>query len=410
MPNAWSGATPVEQVDAGDYELGTALRAVVDVTLTHARVWTGAGEVSIAGRKARVWSAVGVQLGIATLPDNLPTGWSEHEYDTPVEVTAGTNVVASYSSGGNYGIVTAAFNTNVSSADGNITLLGFTNFTNGNGLFNATPGSYPATGSGGHHFYGSDVVYSVGIGGNTAPEITALTANADGAVVTATVAYTDAEDLIAATTRFGWGDGTPDTVVTYPTMTAQHTYTGSGLYAVLATVTDSLAASATAATPVLVTVPDAEVGELDTLALLNALVTHAGGLGLFDRVNTADFKSAPGHGLSATVWAKSLEPVASSGLNASSGRLVVFIRIWSGLQPGTDEEIDPEIVRAADRLIAAYIGDFTLGGLVREVDVHGEHGVMLSADFGYRPLDDHPYRVALLTVPLIINDLWEQVA
>lgn len=244
----------------------------------------------------------------------------------------------------------------------------------------------------------------------SAPVITALTATAAGAVVTATAVYTDADTLVGSTASFSWGDGGTDTVVTYPTVSAQHTYTGSGLYAVLATVTDATSATDTAAVPVLVTVPSSEVDELDTLAYLDALVTHALGLGLFDRVNKSDFKSAPGHGLSATVWAKSLEPVLSSGLNVSSGRLVVFIRIWSGLHPGTDEEIDPEIVRAADRLMSAYVGDFTLGGLVRCVDVHGQHGVQLGADFGYRPLDDHPYRVALLTVPILINDLWEQVA
>lgn len=410
MVNGWGGADPVEAVDLDDYELGTQYRANADITLTHARVWTGAGEINLTNRRARVWSTAGAQLGIATLPDDLTTGWSIHAYDTPIEVTSGTQFIASFSTGGNEGALAGALGSAVDSSDGNLTAVAAINGVFGNGVYNLQHGSFPATGSGNQSFYGSDVVFTVGIGGNTAPVITALVADAAGAVVTATAVYTDAETLVGASTRFSWGDGEADTVVTYPTISAQHTYAESGLYAVLATVTDASGATDYAAEPVQVTVPDPEVGELDTLAYLDALVTHALGLGLFDRVNKSDFKSAPGHGLSATVWAKSLEPVLTSGLNSSSGRLVVFIRIWSGLHPGTDEEIDPEIVHAAHRLVAAYIGDYTLGGLVREIDVHGEHGTQLAVDFGYRPLDDHPYRVALLTVPLIINDLWEQVA
>lgn len=410
MALAWGGADPTEVADGSDYELGTEYEALTDITMTRVRVWSGAGEVSISPRRARVWSTAGTQLGIAVLPDNLPDGWSEHDLTDPVELLNGTNFVVSYSTGGNYGIVAGGVASSVPSGDGFVRTVAPGLAANGNGIFNNTPGSFPTDPSGTNHFYGPDFVYDVGIGGNTAPIITALTATAAGAVVTATVAFTDAETSVGATTRFVWGDGEADTVVNYPTVTAQHTYAASGTYAVLATVTDASGATDYDAVPVTVHVPSSEVDELDTLAIFNALVTHVKSLGLFDKVNQHDPDNAPGHGLSAALWTASLAPTASSGMGISSGRVVISIRISSSLQQKPADMIDPNIVRATDRLMAAYIGDFTLGGLVRQVDVHGAHGTGLNADFGYRPMDENRYRIAILTVPLIANDLWEQVA
>lgn len=254
MVNAWSGADPVEVVDAGDYELGTQWRAVADITLTHARIYTGPNEVSIANRRARVWTTAGVQLGIATCDNDLPNGWSNWEYDTPIEIVAGTNFVTSHMTGGNYAITANAFDNNVPSADGNVVGVRFVDGANGNGVFNGTPGSFPMTGSGQHHFYGSAFAYTVGIGGNTPPRITSLDIAQAGATVTIGVNAVDDETLVGAEYRWNWGDGSADTVTNYPVVSAQHTYTASGMYAVLVTVTDAGGLSDSAAAPVEVVV------------------------------------------------------------------------------------------------------------------------------------------------------------
>jgi hypothetical protein len=255
MNNAWGGADPVEAVDADDYELGTRFRANNDITLRRARVWTGAGEINITNRKARVWSTGGAILAIASLPDDLPPGWSEHDYDTPLPVTAGTQFVASFSTGGNEGALPGALLTDVTSADGNVTALAAGSVLPGNGLYNLSSGAFPNTGSGNQSFYGADVVYDVGIGGNTAPRITGMSVTTLNATATAGVTVEDDETLVNATCRFNWGDGTPDTVLTYPNLTASHTYAYTGMYAVLATVTDADGAHDYEARPVLAFVP-----------------------------------------------------------------------------------------------------------------------------------------------------------
>lgn len=415
MATAWGGADPTEAVDAENYELGTEYRANGDLTITHVRIWTGAGEVNVTNRRARIWSTAGSQQALITLPDDLSTGWSQHALDTPLEKTAGARFVVSYSTGGNYGALAGGLTSNVDSTDGLVTALAASGATNGNGVFNLTPGSFPATGPGSNPFYGVDFVYTAGIGGNTSPRITQLTATANSATVTAVVVAEDDEQLTGATYRFAWGDGTSDTLTTHPTATAQHTYTASGTYAVLVTVTDSEGAADYDAVPVLVTVPDPAVNDLteeDVTAILAAVESHALTTGLFDRVNGHELRSMPSHGLTAAAWIDRIDPLPqASGLNVSAYRLMLMVRIYSNGDQEPLDSIDPQITAATGALMKAYNGDFTLGGLVREVDLLGEFGPSLSAQAGWLPVFDNArMRVMTITVPLIVNDLWEQVA
>lgn len=415
MATAWGGADPTEAVDPDDYELGTEYRANADLTITHVRIWTGAGEENVTGRRARIWSTGGSQQALVTLPDDLAPGWSQHALDTPLEKTAGSRFVVSYSTGGNYGVLANALDANVDSADGLVTALSAANATNGNGVFNLTPGTFPATSPASHPFYGVDFVYGAGIGGNTSPRITQLTATPDGATVTAVVVAEDDEALTGATYRFNWGDGTADTVTTHPNATAQHTYSASGTYAVLVTVTDSEGAADYEAVAVTVHVPDPaarDLTEADVAAILSAVESHALSSGWFERVNGHEPKAISTHGLTAAVWIDNIQPVAArSGLNTSSYRLTLMVRIYANGDQEPLDAIDPAMVAATSALMKAYSGDFSLGGAVDEVDLLGEYGVPMSAQAGWLPVADNSrMRVMTITVPLIVNDVWEQVA
>lgn len=256
MPTAWNGGDPVEVVDSEDYELGVAYRAEADLTMTHARIYTPAGEETIAPRRFRVWSNVGGLQYTETLPDDLPSGWYLHELTTPQEITSGTVFIPSFNTGGNYGALANALDSDVVSADGNVTALAAINAPGGNnGRFNETPGAFPNLGAGSHPFYGVDFQYVLGIGGNTAPSVTAVEISSAGATITAAATVADAETLVGATLRFDWGDGTADTLTSWPDVDAQHTYAASGLYAVLVTVTDSAGLSGNRAVVARVGVP-----------------------------------------------------------------------------------------------------------------------------------------------------------
>jgi PKD repeat protein len=408
MPTAWGGADPVEQVDGNDYDLGTEFLANVDITITHIRVWAGPSEVNVTNRRGRIWSAGGGQLGNATLSDDLPDGWSQYALDTPVERLAGQRFVVSYSTGGNYGaLIDALAGANVNSLDLAVTALGTGNATNGNGVFNATPGSFPATSPGAHPFYGADVVYSLGTGGNTAPSITEATVTVLGAVATATIIAADAETLVGATYRYDWGDG--NAVTATSVSAAQHTYAASGTYGVLLSVADADGAADFAAVGIDVLVPSASVTPLDAAGIIAAVESHALASGRFGSVNGHEPRTAPGGGLTAAVWAQTIEPVpAGSGLSQTTIRLALAVRVYTSMLAQPADAIDPAVIAAVDALMAAYSGDFTLGSTVRNVDLLGQAGVPLRADAGYLQQDGQTLRVVTITLPLICSDVWEQ--
>lgn len=149
---------------------------------------------------------------------------------------------------------------------------------------------------------------------------------------------------------------------------------------------------------------------LDARGILAAVESHAAATGLFETVNKHEPKRAPGNGLHAAIWVQSLRPIrGGSGLASTSYRLEVSERIYNNMLADPQNDIDPRVLEAVDVLMAAYTGDFTLGDRVRNVDLLGAHGGDgLSADAGYLEQDGKMYRVMVITLPLIINDLYTQ--
>lgn len=403
MAEGWSGADPVVQGDSGDYELGTEYVAIEDVTLTHVRVWADATEEGFVGRKGRIWSTAETLLGEASMPDTLSVGWSSHELAAPVERTAGQRWIVSYSTGGRYGALTGALGSAVVSNDGAVSTVAAGSATNGNGVFNETPGDFPQDAFG-TTFYGVDVEYSLGTGGAT-PVITSVALASTGLDVIATINATDVEGLSGATYRVEWGDGDADSS---SSASFAHTYAEEGLYAILARVTDFTGKTDYAAAAIQLY---AALG-FDPKAIVDAVASHAAASGHFDRVAKHEPKNVPGNGLSAAVWIQHLGPArGQSGLRTTSALLVLNVRVMSNMIQEPQDEIDPNILVAVSDLMGAYSGDFTLGGLVRNVDLLGQTGQTLQANAGYITISGQQggmYRVMVISVPMVINDVWGQ--
>jgi hypothetical protein len=147
---------------------------------------------------------------------------------------------------------------------------------------------------------------------------------------------------------------------------------------------------------------------LGTKAILAAVISHAKASGKFERTLTHEPKSAPGNGLTLAAWVQNLRPITSSGLASTSARLELSVRVYTNMLREPQDAIDTALLDTVDALMAAYSGDFELGGLIRNVDLLGEHGDPLSADAGYLEQDNKLYRVMVITLPLIVNDLWSQ--
>lgn len=148
---------------------------------------------------------------------------------------------------------------------------------------------------------------------------------------------------------------------------------------------------------------------MDVAGILDRVVSHALASGLFERVNQHEPKAAPGTQLMAAVWVDRMEPLrGGSGLDATSVRLGLITRLYTSMLAEPQDAIDPNLLTAADTLMRAYSGDFTLGGAVRNVDLLGRWGPGLSAQAGYVDQDNRLYRVISIALPLIVNDVWDQ--
>ncbi|MEU3527566.1 hypothetical protein AB0E62_27470 [Streptomyces sp. NPDC038707] len=150
---------------------------------------------------------------------------------------------------------------------------------------------------------------------------------------------------------------------------------------------------------------------LDITGILDAAISHASASGYFDAVNGHEpIHPSPSGGLTAGVWVDRVTPVRSSGLDSVTALVVLNVRLYTSAQQLPLDAIDPAMVAAVDALCTAYAGDFTLGGLVRQVDIFGTYGQSLDVRAGYLPQDGALQRVMTIWLPCIVNDLWEEAA
>jgi hypothetical protein len=149
---------------------------------------------------------------------------------------------------------------------------------------------------------------------------------------------------------------------------------------------------------------------LDIRGILDKIQSHALASGYFDAVNGAEpLSPPPGNEVTAAVWVQKIGPAqGGSGLDSTSTRLAFTVRLYTGMAQEPVDMIDPHLMDALDALMAAYSADFTLGDMVREVDLLGAYGDPLGATAGYVNESGADYRVMDILLPVIVNDLWDQ--
>lgn len=138
--------------------------------------------------------------------------------------------------------------------------------------------------------------------------------------------------------------------------------------------------------------------------------------GRFSTVNGHEPKSAPtDNDITCALWVQNIKPVRTSGLSMTSGVLMLQIRVYTAFTSQPYDYIDPNILKAVMAIMATFSGDFNFGvegaeAGVRTVDLLGMAGVPLSAQAGYVEIDRKMYRVMTVFLPIIINDMFSQVA
>lgn len=402
MTNGWSGADPTQQTDGVNdrYELATKFTANSDIQITAIRVWANQ-TVNVANRNALIWNSDGSStLATINIDDSLPTsGWTTFSLVTPLDITEGTEFYVSYGTQQYYGAMSGGYPR--LALDGAVTSTA--------GRFATTIGNFPNTAT--TSFYGIDIVFTAQ-GNNLAPTVTTLNVTTADLQVATTAVISD-EDTATCTMQWDWGDGSTTTTGAGVT-SSSHTYSSSGLYAIMATVTDSAGLDGSKARAVNLSSAVTALSDEDWIQdLLDAVMQDVQLCGYFDKVNGHEPKRAPDNGpngMTAAIWVISVNPVAlASGLAATSALITFNLRMYMNMLSEPQDEIDPRMVKALSNLMRRYHDDFDFGGLIRNIDVFGQFGVTLNAQSGYLDVDRKHFRIIDLTIPCIVNDVWTQV-
>lgn len=150
---------------------------------------------------------------------------------------------------------------------------------------------------------------------------------------------------------------------------------------------------------------------LNTQATIDALMSHAQGLGVFEQFVGHEPVSALGNGLTGGTWVSEIQPFAAgSGLARTTAVVIHFVRLYTPAIQEPADSIDPLLTNATDLLLEAYSADFELGGNARNIDLLGQSGTRMSAKTGWQSLGDTTMRIMNITIPVIINDAFTQAS
>ena len=222
MVTAWGGPDPAPFSEPGvDYELGVRYLVGADISVTAIRVVSGVVSASFPNRKAYIRTTGDVILAQVDLPASLPIGATTVNLATPIEITPGTTVWATYDTITDYVVLANAYPQN--SSDGSVTA--------NSGGFNVTPGNLPNNLT--TTYYGVDFVFTVI---NRFPPTVTASASTSGLTATVNLQISD-DHPETVTYLIEWGDGATANVSSLGPHA--HTYAASGLYAFLVTATDA---------------------------------------------------------------------------------------------------------------------------------------------------------------------------
>jgi hypothetical protein len=140
-------------------------------------------------------------------------------------------------------------------------------------------------------------------------------------------------------------------------------------------------------------------------ALFTAIRSYAQKLGIFQAVDTHEPENAPGSRLYCSIVLGPVRPVPSSGMASVSGQVTLTVRVWSAAMQRPLDDIDPEALATISALMGAFAGGFTIGGTVRNIDLFAMQAVP-----GWVDADGKPFRVVDISLPIVINDMWAEVA
>jgi len=148
------------------------------------------------------------------------------------------------------------------------------------------------------------------------------------------------------------------------------------------------------------------VGAGDVLRELHNIAKR---LGVFAVARVGEFRNAPPNGVCFAVWAEQLGAAATGhGLASTTPLFQGTARLYVPGFRKPDDDLEVELLTAADLYLGALSGGFSLRGLARNVDLLGEQGEPLNWKFGHINIDNKISRMADMSINVVLKNEWTQ--
>lgn len=139
----------------------------------------------------------------------------------------------------------------------------------------------------------------------------------------------------------------------------------------------------------------------DTLVIIQSYLVASG---YFADVTIGEPESVvTGTRLSAAVWYGGTR-IPFVTLGKTTKVYEIMIRIYRDMLAEPQSEIEFQLAEVVQDIGSDLLGDFDLGATVRNIDAAGEFGRPMRASWGYAPVSGTMFRVADMTIPVVVND------
>lgn len=152
---------------------------------------------------------------------------------------------------------------------------------------------------------------------------------------------------------------------------------------------------------------------LNAASVLAALKTVFEATGCFDAgVITSSGVAPPPVGMSVQIYAiPPWKPLKErSGLRTTSMLTTWAARMLTPIGTPPADDLDMNLLTAYSTVMNVLVGGFTLNGQVEQLDLLGAYGVGMPMDPQYLQMGGDVYRAMTLTLSLVLDDVWEEVA
>jgi len=141
-------------------------------------------------------------------------------------------------------------------------------------------------------------------------------------------------------------------------------------------------------------------------ATLQAIQSHLAKSGYCRTNQIGEPKQASKERIAAAVFNRSARVirVPLGGSPGTEELHIINVRLYMNMMDQPQEQIEFLLNEAASSITEDLMADFDLGATVRHVDVGGIYGQPLEVVYGYLELSGVMYRVADLTVPLVVDN------